>query len=187
MRSFAQFGQNPTIVLQWLGAEQGTSFIFSFTTQNAQTQNMVCGCFALVAAGGEGGQSILHHQGFVTSNLTYSFCSSFLLHSEWTTKRRPHTARFEAAVGTNHVWVALCYAMTLLSVCMGICPSGQLLLFSAVILFGLRGLYVVVIQLTGAIRAETIKTSSIRFCIWKTVREFKMARMLAKNSFLHPS
>ena len=43
---------------------------------------MVYAYFTLVAAKLEGGQSILHHQGFVTSNSAYSLCSSFLLHSK---------------------------------------------------------------------------------------------------------
>lgn len=34
----------------YLGAEQGTIFLSSFTTQNAQTQNMICAYFAVVAA-----------------------------------------------------------------------------------------------------------------------------------------
>lgn len=64
------------------GAQQGTRFLFSFTTESAQPQTMIDAYFALVAADEEGGQSILHHQGFVTRNITYTLCSSFLLHSD---------------------------------------------------------------------------------------------------------
>lgn len=55
-----------------MGEQQGTSFIFFFIAQNAQPQKMVCGFFAPVSACEKGGQSILHHQQFVTSNLSYS-------------------------------------------------------------------------------------------------------------------
>lgn len=65
-----------------LGAQQGTRFLFSFTTENAQPQTMICAYFALVAADEEGGQSTLHQQELVTRNITYTLCFSFLLHSD---------------------------------------------------------------------------------------------------------
>lgn len=169
-----------------LGAQQGTSFLFSFTTQNAHPQTMICAYFALVAAAEEGGQSILHHQRFVIRNITYTLCSSFLLHSDWTTKQRPHTPHFGAAVGTDCVRVALLCCDPAVPL------HGHLPFWSPVaVLFryfiwskGVRCCCNV--WLTDEISAETIKIWSIRFCIWKTVREFKMVKVLTKISFLHP-
>lgn len=60
-----------------MGEQQGKGFIFSFITQNAQPQNMVCDFFALMAACEKCEQSILRHQGLVISNITSSRQSLF--------------------------------------------------------------------------------------------------------------
>lgn len=158
----------------YLGAEQGTSFLSSFTTQNAQTQNMVCAYFALVAAD-DGKASCIIKDLWTVIAFTASATASYCTMSEQ--QNGDH-----AQLILERQWELVVYGLHS-AMLWPQCPSAWV---SAILVTSCSSLLVSYLvcccnsQLTDAIRAETTKIWSTRFYVWKMVRELKIVRMLAK-------